>query len=99
MGTLNYGSNAAAEIDDASLFHLDVLLVRLRGECFQLHVGLSAGRDGNLLSLAIGPGVSLSLEYLNSPELSLDMKVIDRAIYQVQTGGFVSIPFAFGNPA
>lgn len=96
MGTLGYGPNVHGEIDDRSLFHLDVLLTRLRGASFQLHiVGLSGARDGNLASLSITPGVPLFLEYLNSPELDLDMKVIERAMYKVHTGTFVSLPFAF----
>jgi hypothetical protein len=92
MGTLSYG-DIKIDLDDSSLFHLDVLLTRLRGATFQLHVGLGAARDGNLLSLAITPGVALALEYANTPDLTVDMDAINYAVFQVQSGGFVSVPF------
>ncbi|MGV8913776.1 MAG: hypothetical protein ACOH14_14275 [Rhodoglobus sp.] len=97
MGTLIYGTKMEAEVEDQSLFHLDVLLARLRGTPFQLHVGLGGNRDGNLLSLAVTAGVPITLEYLNSPELSLDLDIINRATSAVLEGGFVSIPFRFGS--
>lgn len=94
MGNLVYGK-INAQIDDRSLFHLDVLLARLGGSSFQLHL-MGAGRhDGDLLSLSISPGVPLTLQYENSPGLRLEPLVIDRAVNLVAEGGFVSLPFAF----
>ncbi|MFC9560085.1 hypothetical protein [Agromyces sp. NPDC056965] len=95
MGKLLYGPKIVIDLDDQNLFHLDVLIARLRGESFQLHLTAGGAHDGSLLSLAIGPGVSLSMEYYNGPELSLELDVIDKALGMVQSHGFVTVPFTF----
>lgn|SRR6187431_157726 len=96
MGTLLYGPKTALEIGDRTLFHLDVLLKELRGRPFQLQVvGLSGAADGNMLSLMIGPGVSLSLEFYNGPDLDLDYALVKRAEAAIERTGCVTIPFDF----
>jgi hypothetical protein len=97
MGTLIYGPKVHFEVDDQSLFHLDVLMSRLRGAPFQLHVMLAGAQDGTLASLAMGPGVAITLQYFNGPELDLDYEVIDHAVHVITDTGFVSVPFDFSH--
>ena len=57
--------------------------------------GLGGRSDGNLLSLSIAPGVSLSLEFSHGPELDLDLSLIARAKEMIATDGSTTIPFDF----
>lgn len=92
MGRLVYGTGAVTvEVDDNILFHLDVLIARLRGAAFQLHGFLAGAGDGNMQSLTIGPGIPLILEFYNGPDLRLDMNLIVHAIYEVMSSGILSL--------
>lgn len=95
MGQLLYGSKVEAEIDDRSLFHLDVLLLRLKGVPFQLHFMPGGKHDGQLVSISISPGSHLVLVYGNFNDLELDGGVVEHAELLVRQGHFVSIPFVF----
>lgn len=88
MGKLRY-ANLEFEGDDTVLFHIDVLLARLGGTPFQMHFMPTGEHDAKLISLAITPGVPISLEYYNGPELRLDVDAIDRAIETVQAGSLL----------
>ncbi|MGH3690764.1 MAG: hypothetical protein ACRDT7_11455 [Microbacterium sp.] len=95
MGQLLYGTLVDAEVEDRSLFHLDVLLARLRGTPFQLHFQPGREHDGSLVSISVTPGVPLRLIYANDRDLRLDSTVVDLAQEQIHDGSFVTIPFTF----
>lgn len=99
MGKLLYGSKVEVEMDDQTLLHLDVLLARFDVTYFQLHVGLGGKSDGNLLSLRVGGGIPLVMEYFNGPELRLDPRIIESATRNILDRGFVTIPFVFQRPS
>lgn len=88
MGTLRY-ANVEFETDDTVLVHLDVLLTRLRGAAFQMHLMPSGEHDGKLLSLSVTPGVPIVLEYYNGPDIGLDLDAIHRAVDAVHSGSFI----------
>lgn len=92
MGRLLYGSNVEIEMDDRSLLHLDMLLADLNQTTFQLHVILGEARDGNLLSLSLGSGAPLALEYGNSSDLRADAATFGVMSEKVSSGGFVTLP-------
>jgi hypothetical protein len=96
MGKMIYGPRLEFDFaDERSLFHLDVLLTRIRDTGFQLHVTVGGPDDGNLLSLRVGPSTPLVLEYFNGPEIELDLDVIAAAERRIVERGFVTLPFDF----
>jgi len=95
---LFYGPKVEIEVPDLSLFHLDMLLSDYPGASFQLHVVLSAAGDGNLLSLSIGSGVPLALDYCNGPELRIDAEVLEGLSTALRERGLVSLPMLPSTP-
>jgi hypothetical protein len=92
MGTLRYGSSLEVDLDDKSLFFLDALLSEVAGSTFQLHLFPAGPSDGNLLSLRIGAGVPVALEYFNGPDPQIDIGDLLLAAQDVREGRFISLP-------
>jgi hypothetical protein len=95
MGKLFYGQTIEIDADDQSLFHLDVIVAALKGATFQLHLLDGPEQGGSILSISVGAGASLALQYANSSELKLNSGVIGTAMQTIADANFISLPFTF----
>ena len=79
-------------IPDQHLVNLDLLLAKLRGQSFQLHIHTENGVGADMLSVTVGPGIPLALHYRNLPGLSVEMDAVQAAAAQVARLGMTSFP-------
>lgn len=94
MGRLRYGREVDVELDDRMLAHLDGLLADMGDANFQIHLRLDDAASGDVVSLRVGDGVPLVIEFADEDH-EVDSELLERAHFAVADRGVLEFPEAF----
>ncbi|KQW07619.1 hypothetical protein ASC66_01065 [Leifsonia sp. Root4] len=88
MGKLLHGAKFELEVDDESLFHLDMALTMLGTEGLSIRVHTLMG--GSVISF---PSDGIVFIYENAPHLKIDEALLDVILAKAREAGLLSLPF------